>query len=201
MQFSERPKSTQSHGSRRSQRIQQTQVKTPQKPTKNNVSFSEFSDEELTPRANQSLNRSEDIVSSEEDTPREQQIRPEERMETQRATVSRHEEKVRPPTPGSKKEPPRPPTPKIVTPRSDRSGASSRRNQIPPLEILRSREELRRPTVESRGVGSDSDDTVKDSVATAATKGSESRFVWIMHYVYVHKLFMKFRYFIFDYVV
>jgi hypothetical protein len=152
------------------------------------VSFSEFSDEELTPRGSQSLNRSEDIISSEENTPRErtplreQQIQPQERMETQRATVTRQEEKVRPPTPGTKKEPPRPPTPKIVTPRSDRSTASSRRNQVPPLEILRSREELQRPVappvvVESRRAGSDSDDTVKDSVATAATKGSDSRFV------------------------
>ena len=94
--------------------------------------------------------------------------------------MSRREEKGRPSTPGAKKEPPRPPTPKIPTPRSDRSSASSRRNQVLPLEISRpkSREESRRPVVlEDRGVGSDSDDTMKGSVATAATKGSDSRFV------------------------
>lgn len=172
--FSERPRSTQSQGSRRSQRVQETPLKTPKKPAKNNVSFSEFSDEELTPRAERSYNESREILSSEDNTPREQPIRPE-----QRATVSRREEKARPSTPGAKKEPPRPPTPKIPTPRSDRSGASSRRNQVPPLEISRTRapEETRRPVVEDRGVGSDSDDTVRGSVATAATKGSDSRCV------------------------
>lgn len=177
--FSERPRSTQSQGSRRSQRVQETPLKTPKKPAKNNVSFSEFSDEELTPRAERSYNESREILSSEENTPREQPIRPEQRVETQRATVSRREEKVRPSTPGAKKEPPRPPTPKIPTPRSDRSGASSRRNQVPPLEISQTRapEETRRPVVEDRGVGSDSDDTVRGSVATAATKGSDSRCV------------------------
>ncbi|XP_065933670.1 serine/arginine repetitive matrix protein 2 isoform X4 [Magallana gigas] len=172
----ERPRSTQSQGSRRSQRVQETPLKTPKKPAKNNVSFSEFSDEELTPRAERSYNESREILSSEDNTPREQPIRPEQRVETQRATVSRREEKARPSTPGAKKEPPRPPTPKIPTPRSDRSGASSRRNQVPPLEISRTRapEETRRPVVEDRGVGSDSDDTMRGSVATAATKGSDS---------------------------
>ncbi|XP_061164853.1 uncharacterized protein LOC133173820 isoform X2 [Saccostrea echinata] len=172
----ERPKSTQSQGSKRGQRIQETPVKTPKKPAKTNVSFSEFSDEELTPRANRSYNDSREILSSEEVTPREQPIQPEERMEAQRTTVTRSKEKDRPLTPGAKKEPPRPPTPKIPTPRSDRSGTSIRRNQVPALDIPqpRSREEVRRPLVEDRGAGSDSDDTARVSVATAATKGSDS---------------------------
>ncbi|KAK3087416.1 hypothetical protein FSP39_005595 [Pinctada imbricata] len=181
----ERPRSILSNSSRSSRRSQQQ--KTPTKPLKpkQNVSFSSKSDQsedEATPKhtPNQSFNDSREVFSSEEDTPREQ-IKPVvERLNLQEpATITRQEEAVRPPTP-ARKEAVRPPTPGVKTPRSERSATPVRRQDAQRIEAERpgSREELQRSEVprmtEDRAVGSDSDDTVKDSVATAGTRGSES---------------------------
>ena len=78
----------------------------------------------------------------------------------------------------------RPPTPGVKTPRSERSATPIKRQEAPRTEVERPRSREERPrsredrplSREDVAVGSDSDDTVKDSVATAATRGSESRY-------------------------
>lgn len=180
--FLERPRSRTSQHSRASSRT--NNFESPQKAKSKTSKATRISDDDATPKAtpnqsfsnsfNQSFNRTSELYSSEEETPRpalnrsSQKIKPVKAFPIEGQRPSSRTKGERPATPRSKGE-------RTPTPQSARSGTPSKRREGLRTEIVR--QEVK-PEVKDTAVGSDSDDTVEESVAdTAATRGSTGRFV------------------------
>lgn len=181
--FSERPRSRTSQHSRASSRS--NKYESPQKSKAKTSKATKVTDDDVTPKAtpnqsfsnsfNQSFNRTSDLYSSEEETPRptlnrsSQKLKPMKAFPIEGQRPSSRTKGERPATPGSRGE-------RTPTPQSVRSGTPSKRRDGQRTEIVRP--EGKRE-VKDMAVGSDSDDTIEESVAdTAATRGSTGRCVY-----------------------
>ncbi|VDI42188.1 Hypothetical predicted protein [Mytilus galloprovincialis] len=169
----ERPRSKLSQHSRASVRSQDK--RSPQKSKQKSAKATKMSDDDLTPRAtpnqsfSNSFNRTSELYSSEEETPRP-------------SSLNRSAQKLKPmkafpidPRPDSRSKGERPSTPRskgerTPTPRSGRAETPVKKQDIPKTEIVR---QTMKPEVKDMAAGSDSEDTVEESIAeTTATRGS-----------------------------
>ncbi|XP_052094415.1 uncharacterized protein LOC127730185 isoform X5 [Mytilus californianus] len=169
----ERPRSKLSQHSRASVRSQDK--RSPHKSKQKAAKATKMSDDDLTPRAtpnqsfSNSFNRTSELYSSEEETPRP-------------SSLNRSAQKLKPmkafpidPRPDSRSKVERPSTPRskgerTPTPRSGRAETPVKKQDIQKTEIVR---QNMKPEVKDMAVGSDSEDTVEESIAeTTATRGS-----------------------------
>ncbi|XP_063423913.1 titin homolog isoform X2 [Mytilus trossulus] len=169
----ERPRSKLSQHSRASVRSQDK--RSPQKSKQKPAKATKMSDDDLTPRAtpnqsfSNSFNRTSELYSSEEETPRP-------------SSLNRSAQKMKPmkafpidPRPDSRSKVERPSTPRskgerTPTPRSGRAETPVKKQDVPKTEIVR---QTMKPEVKDMAAGSDSEDTVEESIAeTTATRGS-----------------------------
>jgi hypothetical protein len=181
--FAERPwsklsqHSTSSHRSKNGGSPQKSKSKSKPQASKS----AKVSDDDLTPRAtpnqsfsnsfNQSLNRTSELYSSEEETPRPTVNRSLQNNKPMKAFPIDSKSKVEgPSTPRSKGS-------RTPTPRSVRAETPVKKQDIQKTEIVRPRSAEFKPQVKDMAVGSDSEATADDSVAeTTATRGSTGRY-------------------------